>query len=321
MSTNMRIVAVERTLHLPRSPQPIDLATLERNGWPAPGTAAFKAINPPTLADTGQEKITAMDTACLWRMFSSEISNSPQTARDYWGLNIWVQLLANRGYAVLQPNFRGSTGYGRKHLHAGDRQWGLAMQDDLTDAVKWAVAEGIADPARIAIVGGSYGGYATLAGASFTPELYRCAVDFCGPSNLATLIKSFAPYWNLRAIWNARVGNPDDPADTELLRGASPLFAVEQIRIPMLIMQGANDVRVIQAESEQIVSAIEKNGGRVTYVVYSDEGHGLVRPANHKDALGRMEKFLADHLGGRYEPMDGDRVEGSSAAVQEIGNR
>lgn len=240
-------------------------------------------------------------------------------ARDFWGLNVWTQLLANRGYAVLQPNFRGSTGYGRKHLHAGDRQWGLAMQDDLTDAVRWAIAEGIADPDRVAILGGSYGGYAALAGAVFTPDLYRCTVDFCGPSNLSTLIKSFAPYWGIRSVWNARVGNPDDPADQELLQKASPLFAAERIRIPMLIAQGLNDVRVIPSESEQIVSAIAKNSGSVTYVVYSDEGHGLARPQNHKDFMARAEKFLAEHLGGRYEPMEGERIAGSSAEVRVIG--
>jgi dipeptidyl aminopeptidase/acylaminoacyl peptidase len=226
-------------------------------------------------------------------------------ARDYWGFNVWVQLLANRGYDVLQPNYRGSTGYGRKFLHDGDRQWGLAMQDDLTDAVNWAVAEGIADPRRVAIFGGSYGGYAALAGATFTPDLYRCAVDLVGPSNLFTLIRSFAPYWNMRAIWNARTGNPDDPADRELLTGASPLFAAERIGIPMLIAQGANDPRVVQSESEQIVSAIEKNGGSVTYVLYPDEGHGFVRPSNNKDFMARAEKFLTEHLGGRCEPMDG----------------
>ena len=243
--------------------------------------------------------------------------------RDYWAFNVWAQLLANRGYAVLQPNFRGSNGYGRKHLHAGDRQWGLTMQDDLTDAVKWAVGEGIADPQRIAIFGVSYGGYAALAGAAFTPDLYRCAIDLCGPSNLATCIKSFAPYWGIRSIWNARVGNPDDPADRELLANASPLFAADRIKIPMLIAQGANDARVIQSESEQMVAALEKNGGRVTYVLYPDEGHGfpgLVRPPNNLDFMARAERFLADHLGGRYEPKDRDRMPDSTAVVKVIGN-
>jgi dipeptidyl aminopeptidase/acylaminoacyl peptidase len=237
-------------------------------------------------------------------------------ARDYWTLDTWAQLLANRGYAVLQPNYRGSTGYGRKYLHAGDRQWGRAMHDDLVDAVEWAVAEGIADPRRVAIFGGSYGGYAALAGAAFTPNLFKCAVDLVGPSSLFTLIRTFAPYWNMRAIWNARVGNPDDPADNELLTSASPLFAADRIKIPLLIAQGANDPRVKQAESEQIVAAIEKKGGIATYVLYSDEGHGFIRRPNSIDFMARTEKFLAQHLGGRFEPMDGERIAGSTAVVR-----
>jgi dipeptidyl aminopeptidase/acylaminoacyl peptidase len=241
--------------------------------------------------------------------------------RDYWTLNLWTQLLANRGYAVLQPNSRGSMGYGMKHLHAGDRQWGLAMQDDLTDAVRWAVDEGIADRERITIIGLSYGGYAAVAGAAFTPDLYRCAIDLCGSCNLFTMIRSFPPYIAMRALWNARVGNPDDPADKELLTNASPLFAADRIRIPLLIALGANDSRVKQSEAEQIVAAIEKNGGTATYVLYSDEGHGLVRPANRMDFLARVEKFLAENLGGRYEPMEGERIPGSSAIVRTIGPR
>ncbi len=239
--------------------------------------------------------------------------------RDYWTLNLWTQLLANRGYAVLQLNFRGSMGYGMKHLHAGDRQWGRAMQDDLTDAVKWAVAEGIADRERITIIGLSYGGYAAVAGAAFTPDVYKCAIDLCGNCNLFTMIRSFPPYIAMRALWNARVGNPDDPADKELLTNASPLFAADKIRIPLLIALGANDSRVKQSEAEQIVAAIEKNGGTATYVLYSDEGHGLVRPANNQDFMARVEKFLAVHLGGRYEPVEGERIPGSSATVRTIG--
>ena len=239
--------------------------------------------------------------------------------RDYWTLNLWTQLLANRGYAVLQPNFRGSMGYGMKHLHAGDRQWGLAMQDDLTDAVKWAVDEGIADRERIAIIGLSYGGYAAVAGAAFTPDLYKCAIDLCGNCNLFTMIRSFPPHIAMRALWNARVGNPDDPADKELLTNASPIFAVDGIRIPLLIALGANDSRVKQSEAEQIVAAIEKNGGTATYVLYSDEGHGIARPANNMDFLARVERFLAEHLGGRYEPMEGERIAGSSAIVRVVG--
>ena len=241
-------------------------------------------------------------------------------ARDSWRFNPYIQLLANRGYAVLQINFRGSTGFGKKYLHAGDRQWGLKMQTDLTDGVKWAVDEGIADPARVAIFGGSYGGYAALAGAAFTPELYRCAVDECGPSNLFTLLASFPPYWEVaRSIFFTRVGNSGDPRDKELLTTASPLFSADKIKIPMLIGQGANDPRVKQAEAEQIVDAIARHRGSAVYVLYTDEGHGFVRPENRLDFTARMEKFLADNLGGRYEPMKGDRIPGSTARLRVVG--
>jgi dipeptidyl aminopeptidase/acylaminoacyl peptidase len=241
-------------------------------------------------------------------------------ARDSWGLNPYIQLLANRGYAVLQINFRGSTGFGKKYLHAGDREWGLTMQSDLTDGVKWAVDAGIVDPKRVAIFGGSYGGYAALAGAAFTPDLYRCAIDECGPSNLFTLLASIPPYWGvMRSIFDTRVGNPNDPKDKELLTAASPLFSADKIKIPMLIGQGANDPRVKQAEAEQIVDAIAKHRGNAVYVLYADEGHGFVRPENRLDFTARLEKFLADNLGGRYEPMNGDRMPGSTAKIRIVG--
>jgi dipeptidyl aminopeptidase/acylaminoacyl peptidase len=241
-------------------------------------------------------------------------------ARDSWGFDHNTQLLANRGYAVLQINFRGSSGFGKKYLHAGDREWGLTMQNDLTDGVKWAVAQNIADPARVAIFGGSYGGYAALAGAAFTPDLYRCAVDECGPSNLFTLLASFPPYWEVaRSIFYTRVGNPNDPKDKDLLRAASPLFSAGKIKIPMLIGQGANDPRVKQAEAEQIVDAIVKHRGSAVYALYPDEGHGFVRPENRLDFTARMEKFLADNLGGRFEPMKGDRIPGSTAKIRVVG--
>jgi len=168
--------------------------------------------------------------------------------RYNWGMEPLAQWYANRGYAVLEVNFRGSTGYGKKYLHAGDRQWGLAMQDDLTDSVKWAVAQGIADPKRVAIDGVSYGGYAALAGAAFTPEVYKCAVDICGPADLFLLIKTFPAYYAIRGLWLSRVGDPDRPADKELLTKASPLYSAEQIRIPLLIGQGANDPRVVRSQ-------------------------------------------------------------------------
>jgi dipeptidyl aminopeptidase/acylaminoacyl peptidase len=241
-------------------------------------------------------------------------------ARDSWGFYPYVQLLANRGYAVLRINFRGSAGFGKKYLHAGDRQWGLKMQTDLTDGVRWAVDQGIADPARVAIFGGSYGGYAALAGAAFTPDLYRCAVDECGPSNLFTLLASLPPYWQVaRPLFFTRVGNPGDPSDKELLTAASPLFFADKIKIPILIGQGANDPRVKQAEAEQIVDAIARHRGSAVYVLYAGEGHGFVRPENRLDFTARMEKFLAANLGGRYEPMKGDSIPGSTVKLRVVG--
>lgn len=240
--------------------------------------------------------------------------------RDTWGYRSYPQWLANRGYAVLQPNFRGSTGYGKKFLNAGNKQWGLRMHDDLIDAANWAVKQGFVDPKRIAIMGGSYGGYATLAGMTFTPDYFACGVDIVGPSNLRTLLGSIPPYWKpIRNMFNVRMGNPDDPADADLIRNASPLFKASQIKRPLLIGQGANDPRVNKAEAEQIVDAIQKNGGSVTYVVYSDEGHGFARPENSIDFNARAENFLAGCLGGRAEPIaGGDRYPGSTAAVKVI---
>jgi dipeptidyl aminopeptidase/acylaminoacyl peptidase len=239
--------------------------------------------------------------------------------RDVWGYSSWAQWLSNRGYVVLQPNFRGSTGYGKKYLHAGDRQWGLKMHDDLIDAVNWAVKQGYVDKNRVAIMGGSYGGYATLAGMTFTPDVFSCGVDIVGPSNLKTLIASIPPYWKpIRAMFDARMGNVDDPKDADLIRNASPLFKANQIKKPLLIGQGANDPRVNKAESEQIVEAIEKNGGAVTYVIYSDEGHGFARPENRIDFNARAETFLAQCLGGRSEPLPGERIPGSTAAVRVV---
>ena len=239
--------------------------------------------------------------------------------RDHWRLDPYAQWLANRGYAVLQVNFRGSAGYGRKFLAAGNRQWGKAMQNDLLDAVDWAVREGVADKGRVAIMGGSYGGYATLAGAAFNPGVFVCGVDIVGPSNIFTLLKSVPSYWKpLRSIFNRRIGNIDDPADKQLLESASPLFSAEKIKMPLLIGQGANDPRVKQAESEQIVAAMEKHGLGVTYVVYSDEGHGFARPENSMDFNARAEAFLGQYLGGRVEPMQGDRIPGSTAVVKVV---
>lgn len=239
--------------------------------------------------------------------------------RDVWGYNSTAQWLANRGYAVLQPNFRASVGFGKKFLNAGDKQWGLKMHDDLIDAVNWAVKQGYADPKKVAIYGGSYGGYAALAGLTFTPEAFTCGVDIVGPSNLRTLLNSIPPYWTVgKAMFSKRMGNIDDPADAELIKNASPLFKANQIKRPLLIGQGANDPRVNKAESEQIVEAIEKNGGSVTYVVYSDEGHGFARPENRIDFNARAENFLSQCLGGRAEPLPGEKIAGSTATVRVI---
>jgi dipeptidyl aminopeptidase/acylaminoacyl peptidase len=236
-------------------------------------------------------------------------------AKDSWGWDPFVQWLANRGYAVLQVNFRGSTGFGKKLARGGDRQWGQAMQDDLTDSVRWAIAQGIADPARVAIVGGSYGGYAALAGAAFTPDLYRCAVDMEGPANMSTFTSGIGWTWR-RSGWNASVGNPDDPRDRKLLERESPLLAADQIRIPMLIAHGSNDPRVNQSESDQVIAALKRyDRVPVQYVVYSDEGHSFSRGENALDLLARIERFLADYLGGRAEPLPGEKVPGSTAVV------
>jgi dipeptidyl aminopeptidase/acylaminoacyl peptidase len=215
--------------------------------------------------------------------------------RDRWGFHPEAQWLASLGFAALQINYRGSSGYGKRHLHAGDREWGAKMQDDLTDGVNWAVTRGIADPARVAIYGGSYGGYAALAGAAFTPGVYRCAVDVVGPSNLITLIKSIPPYWEpMKRVFDLRVGSVD--TEEEFLKSRSPLFSADKIDIPLLIAQGANDPRVKQAEAEQIVAALRAKGKPVEYLLYPDEGHGFAKPANRLDFYAKAEAFLARHL-------------------------
>jgi dipeptidyl aminopeptidase/acylaminoacyl peptidase len=218
-------------------------------------------------------------------------------ARDRWGFGPEAQWLANRGYLCIQVNFRGSTGYGKAFINAGDREWGAAMQDDLSDAVAYVIGLGWADPARVAIYGGSYGGYAALAGAAFTPGLYACAVDIVGPSNLITLIETIPPYWApLIAQFHNRVGNPE--TDRDFLWSRSPLSAADRITVPLLIAQGANDPRVKQAESEQIVAALEKAGIDHEYMLFPDEGHGFAKPENRLRFYGAAEQFLARHLGG-----------------------
>jgi len=221
--------------------------------------------------------------------------------RDTWGYDGEVQWLANRGYAVLQLNFRGSTGYGKDYLNAANREWGGKMHDDLIDGVNWVVKKGIADPKRVAIFGGSYGGYATLVGLTFTPEVFACGVDIVGPSNLITFQETIPAYWKPAepVLWD-RVGHPTK--DAEFLKSRSPLFHVEKITKPLLIAQGANDPRVKRSESLQIVEAMKKAGKPVEYHEYPDEGHGFAKPENRLDFIAKAEKFLAIHIGGRYEP-------------------
>jgi dipeptidyl aminopeptidase/acylaminoacyl peptidase len=223
-------------------------------------------------------------------------------ARDGWGFNNLAQFLANRGYAVLQPNFRGSTGYGKKFLNAGNKQWGDKMQDDVTWGVKHLVAKGIADPKRVGIMGGSYGGYTTLAGVAFTPDLYAAAVDIVGPSNLITLLDSIPPYWEAgRILFYERMGNPKTPEGKAQLERQSPLNSASKIRTPLLVAQGANDPRVKKAEAEQIVIALRDRGFPVEYILAPDEGHGFQRPVNSMALWDASEAFFARHLGGRFQ--------------------
>ena len=218
--------------------------------------------------------------------------------RDLWGYDPYAQWLANRGYAVLQPNFRASTGYGKQYLNAGDRQWAGTMHTDLLDGKDWVVKQGIADAKKVCIMGGSYGGYATLAGVAFSPDAFTCGVDIVGPSNLNTLLKSIPPYWStFLAVMHKRMGD-----DEAFLKSQSPLFKAGQIKAPLLIGQGANDPRVNKAESDQIVTAMRNNHKPVEYYVFPDEGHGFARPENRTAYNAASEEFLAKYLGGRYEP-------------------
>ena len=217
-------------------------------------------------------------------------------ARDTWGYSSVVQFLCNRGYAVMRMNFRGSTGYGRRFLEASYKQWGLRMQDDITDAVEWLKAQGIADPKRIAIYGASYGGYATLAGVAFTPKLYACGVDYVGVSNLFTFMQTIPPYWRpMLEMMYEQVGNPE--TDREQLAATSPALHADRIEVPLFIAQGANDPRVNKAESDQMVAALRERGVEVEYMVKEDEGHGFSQEENRFDFYRAMEAFLAKHLG------------------------
>ena len=236
------------------------------------------------------------------------------TAKDSWCYEPFVQMLANRGYAVLQVNFRGSVGFGKKFQMAGNLQMGIgSMQHDLTDAVKWAIKQGFADPDRIGIFGGSYGGYATLAGLTFTPDLYACGAEVCGPSHLKTFMEAIPPYWGpMKEMFKKIFGDPEN--DLEYNRRISPFHHVDKIRVPLLIGQGANDPRCKMQESDQIVAAMRKKNLPVTYVVYTDEGHGFVRPQNELDFYGRLDVFFGQHLGGRFEPFN--KIGGSSSQLR-----
>ncbi len=241
-------------------------------------------------------------------------------ARDYWGYNGNAQFFANRGLAVLQPNFRQSTGYGKKFYAAGRHQWGEKMQDDLTWGVKHLVEKGVVDPKRVAIYGGSYGGYAALAGLAFTPEVYAAGASFVGPSNLFTLLNSIPPYWeSVRRQFDYFVGNPAEAVDQERLKRQSPLFSVEKMKAPLLVVQGANDPRVKKAESDQIVEAYRKRGLAVEYLVAEDEGHGFARPDNRLAAMLVLERFLHRHVGSDLQKEAPDWMEKKAQALEKAG--
>jgi dipeptidyl aminopeptidase/acylaminoacyl peptidase len=216
-------------------------------------------------------------------------------ARDQWGFNPEVQFLANKGYVVLQMNFRGSTGYGKKFWESSFKQWGKTMQNDITDGVNWLITKGIADKSRIAIYGGSYGGYATLAGVTFTPDLYAAAVDYVGVSNLFTFMKTIPPYWKpMLEMMYEMVGDP--AKDSILMHEASPVFSADKIKTPLFVAQGANDPRVNINESNQMVEALKNRGITVEYMVKDNEGHGFYNQENQFDFYNAMEKFLNKHL-------------------------
>ncbi|MCA1590184.1 MAG: S9 family peptidase [Acidobacteria bacterium] len=229
--------------------------------------------------------------------------------RDYWGYHSYAQFLANRGYAVLQPNFRASTGYGKKFLNAGNNEWGQKMQDDITWGVKYLIEQGIADPKRVGIMGGSYGGYATLAGVTYTPDVYAAAVAIVAPSNLQTLLEAIPPYWEaIRTVFYKRMGDPNTPEGLAQMKRQSPLTYADRIKTPLLVVQGANDPRVNKRESDQIVIALRDRKYPVEYLVAPDEGHGFARPVNNMAMVLTAEKFLAKHLGGRYQESAGPDV-------------
>jgi dipeptidyl aminopeptidase/acylaminoacyl peptidase len=275
-------------------------------------------LDPDHLAPMQPVRITARDGLVLHSYLTLPLGLEPTGlpmvllvhggpwARDGWGYQPEVQFLANRGYAVLQVNYRGSVGFGKSFLHAAENEFSGKMHDDLIDAVEWAVKEGYADADRVAIYGGSYGGYATLVGLSFTPDVFACGVDYVGPSSLVTLIRSFPPYWRpfLEGTWFRYVGDPgtaEEPnreVEAQLLE-RSPISRVDRITKPLMVVQGANDPRVTKIESDNIVEALRDRGVEIEYLVKDDEGHGFVNPENRLDLYRAMERFFAEHLGGR----------------------
>ena len=271
-------------------------------------------IKPENMADMTPIKYTSRDGLAINGYLTLpkgiEAKNLPVVinphggpwARDSWGYNSEIQFLANRGYAVLQMNFRGSTGFGREFWMASFKQWGRTMQDDITDGVQYLTDQGIADPERIAIYGGSYGGYATLAGVTLTPDLYAAGIDYVGVSNMFTFMKSIPPYWEpFLDMMYEMVGNPSDPADSVMLREVSPVFLADSIKVPMLIAQGAKDPRVNINESDQIVDALKNNMVEVQYIVKENEGHGFSNEENRFEFYGAMEEFLGKYIGDNQE--------------------
>jgi dipeptidyl aminopeptidase/acylaminoacyl peptidase len=249
-----------------------------------------------------------------------EVVHGGPWARDVYGYNVLHQWLASRGYAALSVNYRGSTGFGKSFIAAADHQWGAKMQDDLIDAKNWAVSQGIAQRGKVAILGGSYGGYATLAALAFTPDQFACGVDLAGPSNLVTLLATFPPYWQPTiALWHERLGDPSTTEGAAMIKKASPLFAAGNIDKPLLIGQGTNDPRVKQAEADQIVAALKAHSIPVTYLLADDEGHGFQRPQDNLAFFGVAGQFLAKCLGGRAEPL-GDVMKPSDIHVKAGGD-
>ena len=269
-------------------------------------------LNEELLADMKPIKFTSRDGLLINGYLTlppgSEPKNLPVVvtphggpwARDTWGFDPETQFLANRGYAVLKINFRGSVGYGRKFWESSFKKWGREMQDDITDGVNWLIEQGIGDKNRIGIYGGSYGGYAVLAGLAFTPDIYKCGVDYVGVSNLFTFMKSIPPYWKpFLDMFYEMVGDPEK--DKEILKKSSPVFHVDKIKAPLLIAQGANDPRVAKSESDQMVEALKKRGIDVPYIVKDNEGHGFQNEENRFEFYREMEEFLGRHLGGKVE--------------------